>query len=92
MSWDSTWLLVGLRRLEQELSCGSQTLSDPRVSDQQSAHQPRRGYRPLTNRPQRTFCNQGNSGPSQTSLCRPGSAVLDPQGNLYVLMLRWRQR
>jgi len=31
-----------------------------------------------------TFCNQGNLVPSQTSLCNPGSVVLDPQGNLYV--------
>ncbi len=31
-------------------------------------------------------CNQGRgqSLPSQTSLCKPGAVVLDPQGNLYV--------
>lgn len=31
-----------------------------------------------------TSCNQGNSGPSQSSLCNPGGIALDPQGNLYV--------
>src|SRR6266404_802811 len=31
-----------------------------------------------------TLCNQGNPVPSQTSLCDPGSVVLDPKGNLYV--------
>ena len=34
--------------------------------------------------PNGTLCNQGNSGPSQTSLCMPGAVTLDPQGNLYV--------
>ncbi len=31
-----------------------------------------------------TLCNQGNPAPSQTSLCDPGSVVLDSKGNLYV--------
>ena len=30
-------------------------------------------------------CNQGNSAPDATTLCRPSSVAVDAQGNLYVL-------